>query len=72
MTWHVAAHAVGWVLVIIVGWIAWHESRRHPWQVVAVAGLVCLVGAAWVALGVAGGLAVAGVALLAVAWDGTH
>lgn len=51
-------------------WVIRPAWRRDPWQVIAGFGLVCLVAAAWLALGAAGGLAVAGVCLLAVAWDG--
>lgn len=39
------------------------------WTAVGVAGLLCLVAAAWVALGLAAALAAAGVALLFAAWD---
>lgn len=40
------------------------------WTVLGMLGLLCLVAAAFVALGLAAGLAMAGVALLFVAIDG--
>jgi hypothetical protein len=40
------------------------------WTALGVAGLLCLVAAAFVAFGPAAALAVAGLALLFAAWDG--
>lgn len=42
------------------------------WTALAVIGLCLLVAAAWLALGLAAALAVAGFALLGIAWDGAR
>ena len=42
------------------------------WTALAVAGLCLLVAAAWLAFGLAAGLAVAGLGLLLIAWDGAR
>lgn len=42
------------------------------WTALAVAGMCLIVAAAWLALGLAAGLAVAGAALCLIAWDGAR